>query len=54
MALTARRLRELMTAEYRIEVITFDQLLRIAARVLDVFESKTMQEIVPNDGDIPF
>jgi hypothetical protein len=47
-------LRNLNAHLYRIEVITFDQLLRIAARVLNVFESKTMENNVPDDDDVPF
>ena len=43
---------------HRIEIITFDQLLRIAKRVLDVFECETDEkgkEIPAEDfGDIPF
>lgn len=46
-------LRNLNAHLYRIEIITFDQLLRIAARVLEVFESETTEVIVPDD-DIPF
>jgi hypothetical protein len=51
-------LRNLNSHLYRIEIITFDQLLRIAARVLSVFEQKSKEaEAIDNnfqEDDIPF
>ncbi len=51
-------LRNLNSHLYRIEVITFDQLLRIAARVLAVFENESPEaEATDNelpDDEIPF
>ena len=47
-------LRNLNAHLYRIDVVTFDQLLRIAARVLNIFESEIMEDNVPDDDDIPF
>jgi hypothetical protein len=47
-------LRNLNAHLYRIEVITFDQLLRIAERVLNVFESKTTEDVILVNEDPPF
>ncbi len=51
-------LRNLNSYLHRIEVITFDQLLRIANRVLEVFENETInngkENVSEEAGDIPF
>jgi len=51
-------LRNLNSHLYRIEVITFDQLLRIAARVLAVFENESLEAKATDyelqDDEIPF
>jgi hypothetical protein len=46
-------LRNLNSHLHRLEVITFDQLLRIGARVLSVFEGKS-PAVVDDSDDIPF
>lgn len=44
-------LRNLNSHLHRIEIVTFDQLLRIAARVLAVFETEEVQDETAQDGD---
>jgi hypothetical protein len=39
---------------HRIEIMTFDQLLRIAKRVISVFEQGEAEELVDHEDDIPF
>ena len=51
-------LRNLNAHLHRIEIITFDQLLRIANRVLEVFENETInndkENTIEDAGDVPF
>lgn len=47
-------LRNLNGHLHRIEVLTFDQLSRIAQRVLDVFRSEAAGNAVDEDDDLPF
>lgn len=47
-------LRNLNSHLHRIEVITFDQLVRIAERVLNIFAGAKQEEGDDFDGDIPF
>jgi len=46
-------LRSLNSNLHRIEIITFDQLLRIAERVLNIFEKNNKEEEIEEDG-LPF
>lgn len=44
---------------HRIEIYTFDQLLRVGKRVLDIFQEQISQdggddEVPPDEDDIPF
>jgi len=47
-------LRNLNAHLHRIEIITYDQLIRIAERVLTVFSTDIRKEIKVVDDDIPF
>jgi hypothetical protein len=50
-------LRSLNGHLHRIEIITFDQLLRIARRVIEYLESSLQRKVVveePDDSDVPF
>ena len=48
-------LRNLNAHLHRIEVVTYDQLVRMAARVLDVFDQDPSVSIARDDaGDLPF
>ncbi len=48
-------LRSLNSHLHRIEIITFDQLLRIAERVLNIFEKENIQPVEKvEDDDLPF
>lgn len=48
-------IRNLNAHLHRIEVVTYDQLIRIAARVLDVFDEETATSSEHDDaGDLPF
>tara|TARA_R110002072_G_scaffold295382_3_gene466306 strand:+ start:1392 stop:2543 length:1152 start_codon:yes stop_codon:yes gene_type:complete len=47
-------LRKFNSHLFQIEIITYDQLLRIAKRVLDMFGGEPIQMTEQEDGDIPF
>lgn len=47
-------LRNMNAHLHRIEILTFDQLIRIAGRVLSIFENQASDGEVPSTNDIPF
>lgn len=50
-------LRTMNSHLHRVEILTFDQLLRIAQRTLEIFESQisgAKEELINDDEDIPF
>lgn len=48
-------LRTMNSHLHRVEIVTFDQLLRVAKRTLNIFESKVMGSVEEElDNDIPF
>ena len=47
-------LRNLNAHLHRIEVLTFDQLVRIAGRVLSVFENQSTDDESDTNEDVPF